>query len=67
MRILSIIGLILVFSSSILVMVEDIKAVNSFMSAVKDSNSTVTDDMVDCDYIEYVIIPCVFLCFINIY
>ena len=44
------------FSSSILIMVDDVKAVNSFMSAVKDSNTTVSDAMIDCDYIEYVIL-----------
>ena len=55
-RVLSIIGLILVFSSSILVMVDDIQAVNRFMSAAQTtgSNSTVTDSMLDCDYIECV-------------
>lgn len=35
-------------------MVEDIKAVNRFMSASsKSGNSTSTDRMLDCDYIEY--------------
>lgn len=55
-RVLSIIGLILVFSSNILVMVQDVKAVNRFMSAVQTNgtDSTVSDDMLDCDYIEFV-------------
>ncbi|EJD05198.1 uncharacterized protein FOMMEDRAFT_58262, partial [Fomitiporia mediterranea MF3/22] len=58
-RVLSIIGLILVFSSSILVMVDDIKAVNRFVSAAQTtgSNSTVTDSMLDCDYIEGSTVP----------
>ncbi len=35
-------------------MVEDIKAVNRFMSASsKSGNLTSTDSMLDCDYIEY--------------
>ena len=54
-RALSIISLLLVFSSSILVMVDDIKAVNAFMSAKQSGdfdNSTVSADMIDCDYIE---------------
>lgn len=56
-RALSIISLLLVFSSSILVMVEDIKAVNAFMSAKQTGNfdnSTISSDMIDCDYIECV-------------
>ena len=53
---MSIIALILVFASNILTMAEDIKAVNSFQAAVQNngSNSTLKDDMLDCDYIEYV-------------
>jgi len=50
-RALSLISLILVFSSTILVMVTNIKAVNAF-DANKD-NST----MVDCDYIEGSSVP----------
>lgn len=50
-RVLSIIGLLLVFSSSILVMVTNIKAVNRFQ-ANRIANST--DLMLDCDYIECV-------------
>lgn len=55
-RILSLIGLLLVFSSSILVMVNDIKAVNHFMHA-SSTNSTEADDMLDCDYIEDSTVP----------
>ena len=36
-------------------MVDDIKAVNAFMSAKQSGdfdNSTVSADMIDCDYIE---------------
>ncbi|KDR73702.1 hypothetical protein GALMADRAFT_72285 [Galerina marginata CBS 339.88] len=47
-RVLSLISLILVFSSTILVMVTNIKAVNTFQAEKgSDDNST----MVDCDYI----------------
>lgn len=55
-RTLSILALILVFSSNIVTLVHDIQAVNRFMAAkVADtsSNSTMTD-MLNCDYIEYV-------------
>lgn len=39
-------------------MVEDIKAVNAFMSAKQTGNfdnSTISSDMIDCDYIECVV------------
>lgn len=45
-RALSLVSLILVFSSTILVMVTNIKAVNAFEA--DKGNST----MLDCDYIE---------------
>ena len=47
-RALSIISLLLVFASSIFVLVTDIQAVNKFM---KDASDT---DLADCDYIESV-------------
>ncbi|KAG1728622.1 uncharacterized protein EDB91DRAFT_1313618 [Suillus paluster] len=50
-RILSIVSLILVFASSIFVMVTDIEAVNSFESA-KQSGNVTAQDLVDCEYIE---------------
>ncbi|KAJ7237442.1 hypothetical protein B0H12DRAFT_1057264 [Mycena haematopus] len=53
-RLLSIVALLLVFSSSILVMVTNIKAVNRFQ-AVRITNST--DLMLDCDYIEGSTVP----------
>ncbi|KAF7295620.1 hypothetical protein MIND_01102100 [Mycena indigotica] len=53
-RVLSIVGLLLVFSSSIVVMVTNIKAVNRFQ-ANRISNST--NDMLDCDYIEGSTVP----------
>ncbi|KAJ6531570.1 hypothetical protein DFH09DRAFT_136898 [Mycena vulgaris] len=53
-RFLSIVALLLVFSSSILVMVTNIKAVNRFQ-ANRVSNST--DIMLDCDYIEGSTVP----------
>jgi len=58
-RTLSILALILVFSSNIVTLVHDIEAVNRFMAAkVADtsSNSTITD-MLNCDYIEDSTVP----------
>jgi hypothetical protein len=49
-RFLSVVSLLLVFSSSIFVMVNDIRAVNHFMAA-RDV------DMEDCDYIENSTVP----------
>ncbi|KAF9014144.1 hypothetical protein BDQ17DRAFT_1396190 [Cyathus striatus] len=49
-RFFSVVSLILVFASTILVMVTNIKAVNAFMAA-KDT------DMEDCDYIEGSTVP----------
>jgi hypothetical protein len=45
-RILSVVGLLLVFSSSIFVMVNDIRAVNNFMA-----NQGASQALTDCDYI----------------
>lgn len=53
-RVLSLISLILVFSSTILVMVTNIKAVNTFQAEKGSDNST----MLDCDYIMCVAILC---------
>ena len=47
-RILSIIAMLLVFASSIFVLVTDVQAVNRFMKDASD------EDLSDCDYIEYV-------------
>jgi len=47
-RFLSIISLILVFSSTIFVMVTNIKAVNAFQA----NRANATDFLDDCDYIE---------------
>jgi hypothetical protein len=53
-RVLSIIGLILVFASSIFVMVTDVEAVNDFQAAKQAGNAT--DLFVNCDdYIECVL------------
>ncbi|KAI0255540.1 hypothetical protein BJV78DRAFT_1119539 [Lactifluus subvellereus] len=49
-RILSIIACLLVFASSIVIMVHDVEAVNNFLAAEK-SNSTIAASMLDCDYI----------------
>lgn len=51
-RVLSIISLILVFASSIFVMVKDIEAVNSYEAAKQGGNATQVD-LISCDYIEY--------------
>ncbi|KAF8205585.1 hypothetical protein K438DRAFT_1517041, partial [Mycena galopus ATCC 62051] len=53
-RFLSVVALLLVFSSSILVMVTNIKAVNRFQ-ANRITNST--DVMLECDYIEGSTVP----------
>ncbi|KAH0827110.1 hypothetical protein J3R83DRAFT_4797 [Lanmaoa asiatica] len=49
-RVLSIVSLLLVFASSILVMVTDIEAVNDYNSA-KQSTNTTSQAFVDCEYI----------------
>ena len=48
-RALSIITLLLVFSSQIVVVVKNVKAVNAFVK-----NSGNASDYLNCDYIEYV-------------
>ncbi|KAF8263172.1 hypothetical protein EI94DRAFT_1773017 [Lactarius quietus] len=56
-RILSIIALLLVFSSSIVTMVHDVEAVNNFIAAGR-SNSTSAASQIDCDYyIAYSTVP----------
>ncbi|THH20890.1 hypothetical protein EW146_g573 [Bondarzewia mesenterica] len=55
-RALSIISLILVFSSSIYVMVNDIKAMNNFAAGKSSGNLNSTDD-INCDYIEDSTVP----------
>lgn len=54
-RALSLISLILVFSSTIFVMVTNIKAVNAF-EANKGTVSMNDTSMVDCDYIACVVV-----------
>jgi len=49
-RVLSIVSLLLVFASSILVIVTDVEAVNAYDSTKQSGNST-AQDFVDCDYI----------------
>jgi len=56
-RVLSLIALVLLFSSSIVVMVHDIQAVNRFVIEGKSGNSTVAEEMADCDYIEGSTVP----------
>ena len=48
-RALSIISMLLVFASSIFVLVNDVQAVNHFMKNSSDA------DLTDCEYIEYVV------------
>jgi len=55
-RAFSIISLLLVFASSIFVMVTDIQAVNDFQDAKQAGNVT-SDATVDCDYIEGSTVP----------
>lgn len=50
-RILSIVAMLLVFASSIFVLVNDVEAVNRFMKDATD------EDFVDCDYIENSTVP----------
>lgn len=50
-RVLSIIALLLVFASSIVMMVEDVKAVNDFINGQQTTNTSIFDS----DYIEYVL------------
>jgi len=56
-RAFSIIGLLLVFASSIFVMVMDVRAVNAFMAAKQSGNNTEINSMVDCDYIDGSTVP----------
>jgi len=56
-RALSIVGLLLVFSSSIFVMVMDVRAVNQFMAAKQSGNGTDTSAMLNYDYIEGSTVP----------
>jgi hypothetical protein len=51
-RVIGIISLILVFASSILVMVMDINAVNTFLEDAKASGTPVDQLLEGCDYIE---------------
>lgn len=50
-RFLSIVSLILVFASSIFVIVTDVEAVNAFQAAKQSGNAT-AQDFADCEYIE---------------
>jgi hypothetical protein len=56
-RVLSLIALLLLFCSSTVVMVHDIQAVNRFNVEGKLANSTITEEMADCDYIEGSTVP----------
>jgi len=54
LRALSLLSLVLLFCSSIVVLARDVNAVNHWIAQGKN-NTTATNDMVDCDYIEYVL------------
>jgi len=56
-RVIGIISLILVFASSILVMVTDVTAVNTFLEDAKDSGTPVDQLLEGCDYIENSTVP----------
>ncbi|EAU88919.1 hypothetical protein CC1G_10565 [Coprinopsis cinerea okayama7 len=56
-RALSIVSLILVFSSTIFVMVNNIKAVNAFEQAKVEANATEVAELLDCEYIEGSTVP----------
>ncbi|KAG2103935.1 hypothetical protein BD769DRAFT_1505755 [Suillus cothurnatus] len=55
-RFLSIVSLILVFASSIFVIVTDVEAVNAFQAAKQSGNAT-AQDFADCEYIENSTVP----------
>lgn len=55
-RFLSIVSLILVFASSIFVIVMDVEAVNAF-EAAKQSGNVTAQDFADCEYIENSTVP----------
>ncbi|KAG2052863.1 hypothetical protein BDR06DRAFT_989962 [Suillus hirtellus] len=55
-RFLSIVSLILVFASSIFVIVTDVEAVNAFEAARQSGNVT-AQDFADCEYIENSTVP----------
>ncbi|KZT03297.1 uncharacterized protein LAESUDRAFT_762073 [Laetiporus sulphureus 93-53] len=62
-RVLSIVALILIFASSIVTLVQDIKAVNKFIAEGKEEviassdNTTVTDDCSHLDYVPNSTVP----------
>jgi hypothetical protein len=56
-RVVGIISLILVFASSILVMVKDVVAVNDFLNSAKSSGTPVDQLLEGCDYIENSTVP----------
>ncbi|KAH6894937.1 hypothetical protein BKA70DRAFT_1319105 [Coprinopsis sp. MPI-PUGE-AT-0042] len=56
-RALSVVSLILVFSATILNMVNNVKAVNAFEAAKIDANSTDIQELLDCEYIEGSTVP----------
>ena len=56
LRVLSIIACLLVFSSSLVTMVDDVEAVNNLLATEK-SNATLAASLLDCDYVAYVLPP----------
>ena len=64
-RTLSIVALLLVFSSSIFVMVSDVRAFNQFQTA-GPAQDTTNESVVDCDYIEFVFKLALFVFFLSL-
>lgn len=56
-RALSIVSLILVFASSILVLVNDVEAFNEFQHAMQTNPNATAEALRDCDYIEGSTVP----------
>jgi len=57
LRALSIISLLLLFSSSVLTLVHDIEGVNHFVQAAKNNTGNSTSNLVNCDYIDGTTVP----------
>jgi hypothetical protein len=54
-RVLSIIACLLVFSSSIVTMVDDVEAVNNFIAAGRSNSTSAATVQINCDYVAYVL------------
>ncbi|KAN0141895.1 hypothetical protein V8E53_000357 [Lactarius tabidus] len=56
-RVLSIIACLLVFSSSIVTMVDDVEAVNNFIAAGRSNSTSAATVQINCDYVAYSTVP----------